>query len=294
MKKHILVFLFFAVVLQISSAQEVPPKPQPARYVNDFASLMNLDQARELEQKLLQYYYKTSSQIVIVTIQSLAGYSVEEYANTLARQWEIGQKEKNNGVLLLMSLTDKKIRIEAGYGFEGILSDAKSKEIIETLLVPSFRKGDFYGGFHLATDEIIRLAGGEFEADKNTIGIRQKEKEEGDFANTALSFLILFLFVILIIVFFRSLKHIRPATYKGQKTTYRRKYSGDSNYNDSQSGSTTVIVTPSYSDYSDYKDYSDYSDSKYSDYSDTSSYSDYSDSSFGGGDFGGGGASGSW
>src|SRR5262249_22820108 len=103
---------------------------------------------------------KTSRQLVVVTVKSLEGRGIEDYGVRLGRAWQIGQKGKNNGVLLIVAPTERKVRIEVGYGLEGELTDAVSKLIIEQRILPLFRQNNMTGGIVAGTEEIIQVLSG--------------------------------------------------------------------------------------------------------------------------------------
>jgi uncharacterized protein len=129
------------------------------------ANTMSADQVRKLEEKLLDIDKTTSTQITIVTIKNLGGYEVAQFAVELANRWGIGQKSKDNGVLLLASTEDRKVNISTGYGLEGALTDAMSGRIIRNEITPEFKNGNFYEGFNKGTDAIIAATKGEYKAD---------------------------------------------------------------------------------------------------------------------------------
>src|SRR5690606_17822885 len=116
-----------------------------------------------LEAKLKAHEDKTSDQVVVATIRSLEGTSIEDYANRLFRAWQLGQKKNNNGVLLLVAPAERKVRIEVGYGLEGTLTDALSKVIITTAIAPQFQQGDFAGGIDAGVDAILSILTGDAE-----------------------------------------------------------------------------------------------------------------------------------
>lgn len=166
MKSHFLKYIYLLIILVLSNtvqAQEFPAKSN--RLVNDFASLLNADEVNSLEQKLVAYNDSTSSQISIVIIKSLEGYEVSDYTVRLANAWGIGKADKNNGAIILVALDEKKMSIQTGYGLEGALPDAICKRIIERELKPSFKAGNFYEGFDLATTAMFKFASGEYKAD---------------------------------------------------------------------------------------------------------------------------------
>lgn len=164
MFKKLFIFLFF--LQSIVFAQDMPPKPNPARLVNDFVGgLLSPSQIEQLEQKLRAYQDSTSTQVAIVIVKSVQPYDISEYAVKLGRDWGIGQKDKNNGILLLWAPGDRKIYIATGYGAEGGLTDARSKRIIEQTIKPYFKQLQYYEGLNAAADDIIKYQSGEFEAD---------------------------------------------------------------------------------------------------------------------------------
>ncbi len=125
--------------------------------VVDAAHILDPATVAALEARLAAQEAKTTDQVVVATVPSLQGTSVEDYANRLFRAWQIGQKTKNNGVLLLVAPNERKVRIEAGYGLEGILTDAVSSLIIRNAIVPSFKAGDMAGGVRKGTDAVLEV-----------------------------------------------------------------------------------------------------------------------------------------
>ena len=148
-----------------------PDKPNPPVLVNDFAHLMSADEVAQLERKLEDYATATSTQITIVTIKNLGGHDVEEYSVEVFSRWGIGQGGKNNGVLLLASLDDRKAWISVGKGLEGVLTDNKSGLIFRNELVPAFKQQQYYTGLSNSADAIIAVTKGEYSAD----GLQKKQ-----------------------------------------------------------------------------------------------------------------------
>lgn len=146
-------------------AQGIPPRPSPQRLVNDLAGLMQPGEADALERKLVAYDDSTSSQIAVVTVPSLDGNEIADYAQQLYESWGIGRKGKNNGILVLVAKQERAARIQTGYGLEGAVPDAIAKRIISSTLVPAFRENQYYSGLDRATDQLIALAKGEYKID---------------------------------------------------------------------------------------------------------------------------------
>ncbi|HUZ61503.1 MAG TPA: TPM domain-containing protein [Hanamia sp.] len=166
MKKYILLLLFF-VGIQQGFSQKIEKKPNPPRAVNDFANMLAPFQVQALEQKLDAYNDSTSSAIVIITVPDLQGYDVAQVALKYLRDWGIGVKGKDNGVVILVSKADRKVNIQTGYGMEGVLPDILCSQIINERMTPFFKNNDYYAGFNNAVDAIIQAAAGEYKADPN-------------------------------------------------------------------------------------------------------------------------------
>lgn len=162
MKK--LLFILLLILPGWLMAQNFPEKPN--RLVNDYTQTLTTDELAALEQKLVAFDDSSSTQIAVVVINDLEGYDVADYAVRLAEKWGIGQQEKNNGIVLLASLGDRKVSIQTGYGMEGALPDAIARRIIEIAIKPNFKQGDYYTGLDQATDAIIAYTKGEFKNDQ--------------------------------------------------------------------------------------------------------------------------------
>jgi uncharacterized protein len=173
MRNRILYLLTLSVLFCILStesifSQGIPNRPVPPRLVNDFAGLLRAEEAGTLENRLVSFNDSTSTQIAIVIVKSLNGYDKADFAQQLGEKWGIGQKGKNNGVLILVkpNTSDSKgqVQIVTGYGVEGAIPDLVCADIIDREILPSFRNGDYYGGLVKATNTLMSLARGEFTA----------------------------------------------------------------------------------------------------------------------------------
>jgi uncharacterized protein len=165
--------------------------PLTGRVVDD-AGILDAGTRAALTQKLADFEAKTSDQLVVVTLKSLQGTSIEDYGVQLGRQWQIGQKEKNNGVLLIVAPNDRKVRIDVGYGLEGALTDAVSKLIIENAILPRFRAGDFAGGIARGVDDIISVLSGDAEEWKRQAAKRPEASDGGSVLVILLAIAIIF------------------------------------------------------------------------------------------------------
>jgi uncharacterized protein len=129
--------------------------------VVDQANLLTPAEAQSLSEALAAHEAQTGNQVVVVTVKSLQGLPIEDYGYQLGRAWGVGQKDKNNGVLLIIAPTERKVRIEVGYGLESQLTDAVSKLIIQNIMAPAFRSGQFGPGIAAGTGAILKVLGGE-------------------------------------------------------------------------------------------------------------------------------------
>jgi|Deesub1362A_J573_1020465.scaffolds.fasta_scaffold00289_19 uncharacterized protein len=155
-KASILVFFILVFVSSASLARVAIPE-RPLNYVVDLAGIINDDVESALNRYLLELEQKTTAQMVILTIDELGGQSIEELSISIAHdKWRLGQKGKDNGVLLLISLKDRKYRFEIGYGLEGVLPDSLVGTIGRRYLVPYFRKGDYSTGIFQAALAVIK------------------------------------------------------------------------------------------------------------------------------------------
>lgn len=155
--------LWLVVALLLAAAIAAPAQtalPALTGRVVDDANLIDPAAEAALVQRLKDFEAKSSDQIVVATIDSLNGEAIEPYANRLFRAWGLGQAGENNGIMLLVAKNDRKMRIEVGYGLEGTLTDLHSSLIINNVLVPAFRSGDFSGGITRAVDDIITVLEG--------------------------------------------------------------------------------------------------------------------------------------
>jgi uncharacterized protein len=191
--RKLLFFISFVAVSFHGLAQDLLPKPNPPRLVNDAAGVLLPEQREILEQRLVQLDNSSSNQIAIVTIPDLKGYDVADYANKLFRAWGIGGSKNNNGVLILVAPNERRVRIEVGYGLEGAIPDITSKHIIDEAIIPNIKNGDYYRAFDEAITSLSKAAVGEYNEQ------RKRKKDDGGVGGSIFLFIII-LFVVLMIV----------------------------------------------------------------------------------------------
>ena len=190
-KKFILFFGFILCVIA-AIAQDFPERSNTL--VTDYTNTLNPADKQRLETKLVAFNDSTSTQIAVVILKSIGNYDINDYGVQLLRKWGIGQKDKNNGVLVLVAIGDRKMSIQTGYGAEGALPDIVTQDIIQNDLKPHFKQGDYYGGLDAGTNSIIKAMRGEYKAAK-----KQKQSNGGP-----AGFIVIVIVVVILILVFRN------------------------------------------------------------------------------------------
>ena len=187
MIRNLILYFILIPSSLIGRAETFPPFEN--QLINDFAKILNASQKEALTQKLIAFNDSTSTQIAIVTINSLSEFTdnpIEEFGVRLAQEMKIGQGDKDNGVLILVAKNDRKVTIQTGYGVEAVIPDGVAGSIIRNIIRPNFRNENYYKGLDEATDAIMKYTTGEFTAD-------DFEDEDSDFP---------WAFFIMLIIFF--------------------------------------------------------------------------------------------
>lgn len=239
-------------------AHAAPNYPQLAGRVVDQAQILSQSDEAQIETELATLEGQSTDQLAVVTVNSLEGYAIEDYAIGLARLWGLGQKDKDNGVLLLIAPNERKVRIEVGRRLEPMLTDTMSKLIIQNAILPGFRRGDYAGGIRAGVQDIKAVLLGDGEA----VRARSKRPTSNEITTEEMIMLALWLAIFAYIIW----QHYRHAKKSGGRITRQRRDDG------------SIIIVPS--------GHSDHWRGGWS-----GSGGGWSG---GGGGFGGGGASGSW
>jgi uncharacterized protein len=168
-----LIFLMLLSFFRADAQIQIPAKPDPPRLVNDRANMLSNEERASLESSLVAYSDSTSTQIVIITLNSLDGADIAEFATELGEKWGVGGKNQDNGVVLAVAVDERKMFIATGRGTEVYLTDAVCKRIIENDLKPAFREQNYYAGFTLAVQHMMLRLSGQFEAEETQGGDKQ-------------------------------------------------------------------------------------------------------------------------
>ena len=194
MKKYTLLLFAMMLSLSVVFGQDIPEPMSPKRLVNDYMGALNSTEQANLEQKLVDYNDSTSTQITVVIVKSTQPYPASDYAFALGRKWGVGQKGKNNGIVLLWATDDRKIYIATGQGMEGAIPDVIAKRIVANVIAPAFKNKMYYQGLSDGADEIVKYATGEYKADP-------KDNQDGSGSSSLIFF---FIFIVIIFIILRS------------------------------------------------------------------------------------------
>lgn len=188
-KYFAVVFLLLMQFFGFSQNVKIPEKPSNQTAYYDFGTnVLSQAEQNHIKQKLINYADSTSTQIVVITVPTTQGEYINRYAVDLAHKWGIGQKGKDNGIILLIAVDDRKVNISTGYGTEHLMTDALSRRIIETQITPEFRNGNYFAGIDKATTSIMQIMSGEYKNDKTN-------SEE-----SFIPILIVFVFIVLVFI----------------------------------------------------------------------------------------------
>lgn len=192
MKKIIGLYIFLVALLlpKTAFAQfDIPAKPSLQTSVYDYAKILSDGEKKSLEAKLIRYSDTTSTQIVIITIESLKGESIGELTPKWAHEWGIGQADKDNGVLVLLAEQERKIWISPGYGVDDRLTAGELGQMTRDVIIPEFKAGSYYNGLNKGTDAIFEMLTGKYKANPP----KQSSKESDDGPGG-------FIFIIIIVI----------------------------------------------------------------------------------------------
>lgn len=173
MRRAIAFLVVIGAAFSAAAAFQVPPKPD--RYVTDLAGVLPADRAERLNARLEECERETSNQILVWIAPKVPdGTTLEEFTVATARAWRVGQAGKNNGAVLFVFPGDRKMRIEVGYGLEGVIPDAVAHRVQEEQILPRFRQGDYAGGVEAGVEGLIAAAKGEYRGTGRTVAERSR------------------------------------------------------------------------------------------------------------------------
>ncbi len=186
------VVITFLLLHQLGFAQyDIPEKPSFQTSVYDYANLLEANQKKQLEEKLIRYSDSTTTQIVVVIVESLKGEDIAQLSVNWAQKWGVGQAKEDNGVFILLSKNDRRIHISPGYGVEDRLTAGTTGELIRNIIIPEFKAGSYYNGLDKGADAIFDVLKGKYK------GERKGNNDSG--GGKIIFFIILFIIIIAIL-----------------------------------------------------------------------------------------------
>lgn len=208
--KHLsILMLIIASTFPVIAQNDIPNRPNPPRLVNDFTGTLNRNQINVLEQKLANFSNQTSNQILVLITNDLNGYTPIQFADLIGDKWGVGQKEFDNGLVILIkpktTRTKGQVRISVGYGLGGAIPDAITNRIVDHEMIPHFQQNDYYTALQKSTDVLMALAAGEYSSDE------YQQKTEG----SPFGFIFPFMGILFFIILSRA--------GRGNSQTYSRK-----------------------------------------------------------------------
>lgn len=210
-KKLLILFTLLLGIFNFAQTEfKIPKKPATIYPVNDYAGVLTADQALALNQKLISYSDSTSTEIIVCTVKTLDSDDINYVGAKWGNQWGIGQKDKNNGILLLIAIQDHKLTIQNGRGTEDAMTDLYSGVIINQYMVPYLKRNDFYGAINAGTDQIINVLQGKFKASP-------KKSDSEDGISGFVIALIIFFFILFIALMRKKSANSTYYDSKGKK-----------------------------------------------------------------------------
>ncbi len=197
--------LVLILSLSFSSFALTLPKPTDEFFINDYVNIIDEEDESEIMKIGVDLYEQTKAQVVVVTVNSLDGYDVDEYALELGREWGVGSENSDNGVVILLSLTDRQISIQVGYGLEGCLNDGKVGRILDDYVIPHLSTDDFSTGLIEAYKAVANVIcveyGVELNPDYNINSYDTYESDMDDLGEDALGGIFIVIIIVLLFVF---------------------------------------------------------------------------------------------
>lgn len=176
------IFLILHELISINAVTLAADVPYLTGRVTDNAQILSDSAIKSLSESLREHELKTTNQVVVLTIASLEGESIEDFANKVFNEWKLGQKDKDNGILVVVVPAERRMRIEVGYGLEGTLPDLAAGRIIRNIMAPRFREGNFDGGITEGVRSVINILEGSEIQDTRITGDAAEESEPSAFA----------------------------------------------------------------------------------------------------------------
>ena len=203
--------LFFLLLIFLTLSLFADDVPGYSRYVNDYAVVITEKDKASMESVAKEVEEKTGAQIAVLTVKSMAPYtSIDDFSMAVAEKWKVGEKGKDTGIIIVLAMEERKVRIEVGYGLEGIFNDAKAGRILDNTIIPYFRGGDFSAGLRRGVFKIADTIGTEMDVE-----LDERAKMQDNTFTERLCMLIFF--IIFVSIFLMMIRRMKNAKRTGRR-----------------------------------------------------------------------------
>lgn len=203
--------LFFLLLIFFSLNAFADDIPGYSSYVNDYAGVITEKDKASMESVAKEVEDKTGAQIAVLTVKSMAPYaSIEDFGMAVAEKWKVGQKDKDTGIIIILAMEERKVRIEVGYGLEGIFNDARAGRILDNTILPYFRGGDFSAGLRRGMFKIADTIGTEMNVELD----ERAKMQDNSFTE---SLCLLLFFIIFVSIFVLMIRRMNNAKRTGRR-----------------------------------------------------------------------------
>ena len=215
--------LFFLLLIFIALGAFADDVPGYSGYVNDYAILITEKDKASMESVAKEVEEKTGAQIAILTVKSMSPYtSIDEFGMAVAEKWKVGEKDKDTGIIIILAMEERKVRIEVGYGLEGIINDAKAGRIIDNTMMPYFRGGDFSAGLRRGVFKIADIIGTELNVELD----EQIKMQDNTFTERLCMLIFFIIFVSIFLMMIRRMKNAKRTGRRYYGSSFGAMYPG--------------------------------------------------------------------
>jgi uncharacterized protein len=215
--------LFFLLLVFIALGAFADDVPGYSGYVNDYAILITEKDKASMESVAKEVEEKTGAQIAVLTVKSMSPYtSIDEFGMAVAEKWKVGEKDKDTGIIIILAMEERKVRIEVGYGLEGIINDAKAGRIIDNTMMPYFRGGDFSAGLRRGVFKIADIIGTELNVELD----EQIKMQDNTFTERLCMLIFFIIFVSIFLMMIRRMKNAKRTGRRYYGSSFGAMYPG--------------------------------------------------------------------
>jgi len=215
--------LFFLLLIFIALGAFADDVPGYSGYVNDYAILITEKDKVSMESVAKEVEEKTGAQIAVLTVKSMSPYtSIDEFGMAVAEKWKVGEKDKDTGIIIILAMEERKVRIEVGYGLEGIINDAKAGRIIDNTMMPYFRGGDFSAGLRRGVFKIADIIGTELNVELD----EQVKMQDNTFTERLCMLIFFIIFVSIFLMMIRRMKNAKRTGRRYYGSSFGAMYPG--------------------------------------------------------------------